>query len=224
MKISVLLPTYNEKENLPIIILLLIRTFRKNNLDYEIIIIDDGSPDGTGEIAEKLANIYENIIVKHRKGKLGLGTAYVYGLQFSTGTHVVILDADFSHHPKFIPKMIKMAITFNYDIITGTRYHSDGGIHGWDWKRKLTSRGANFLATILLNPNVSDLTGSFRLYKRPVLEKLVTATKSKGYVFQMEMMVRARELGYTIGEVIQFYLGTYHVCRQSIWRVKARYE
>eukprot|EP00834_Sanchytrium_tribonematis_P005243 NODE_304_length_10309_cov_0.478355.p7 type:complete len:205 gc:universal NODE_304_length_10309_cov_0.478355:996-1610(+) len=202
MKLSILLPTYNEKENLPIIVLLLIRTFKKHNFDYEIIIIDDGSPDGTGDIAEKLAKIYGNIIVKHRTGKLGLGSAYIHGLKFATGTHVVILDADFSHHPKFIPKMVNLAKTFGYDIVTGTRYHKDGGIHGWDWKRKLTSRGANFLATFLLNPRVSDLTGSFRLYKKPVLEKLVQATISKGYVFQMEMMIRARELKFTIGEVI----------------------
>ena len=91
MKISVLLPTFNEKENLPIIILLLIRTFTKNNLDYEIIIIDDSSPDGTGAVAEKLSQIYGKIIVKHRSGKLGLGTAYVHGLQFATGTHIVIM-------------------------------------------------------------------------------------------------------------------------------------
>ena len=219
MKISVLMPTYNEKDNLPIISLLLIRMFLKNKLNYEIIIIDDGSPDGTGQVAEKLATIYDNIIVKHRKGKLGLGTAYIHGLQFATGTHVVILDADFSHHPKFIPKMIKMALTYNYDIITGTRYHKDGGISGWDFKRKLTSRGANFLATFLLDPNVSDLTGSFRLYKIEVLEKLVKSTVSKGYTFQMEMVIRARQLGFTIGEVLCIYIGAYYICRSRIWRI-----
>ena len=120
--------------------------------------------------------------------------------------------------------MVKMALTFNYDIITGTRYHKDGGIHGWDWKRKLTSRGANFLATFLLDPKVSDLTGSFRLYKKPVLEKLVQATQSKGYVFQMEMMVRARELGFTIGEVFYSNIGANYICRQSVWRIKTGHK
>lgn len=94
----------------------------------------------------------------------------------------------------------------NYDIVTGTRYkrRDDGeatGVHGWDLKRKLTSRGANLLATLLLRPGLTDLTGSFRLYKKPVLESLITKTISKGYVFQMEMMIRARKAGYSIGEV-----------------------
>ena len=89
----------------------------------------------------------------------------------------------------------------DYDIVTGTRYVTGGGVHGWDLRRKLTSRVANYLATVLLNPRVSDLTGSFRLYKKHVLAELIKNTKSKGYVFQMEMMIRARQLDYSIAEV-----------------------
>ncbi|KIM32583.1 glycosyltransferase family 2 protein [Serendipita vermifera MAFF 305830] len=214
-KYSVILPTYNERKNLPIIVWLLAKTFDAHSLAWEIIIVDDGSPDGTLEIAKQLQATYgENrIILKPRAGKLGLGTAYVHGLNFCTGDFVIIMDADFSHHPKFIPQFIKLQQTYNLDIVTGTRYRSDstprlqdagvapGGVYGWDLKRKLVSRGANFLADTVLDPGVSDLTGSFRLYRIHVLRHIISITVSKGYVFQMEMMVRARALGYTVGEI-----------------------
>jgi len=202
-KFSVILPTYNERSNLPIIVWLLARTFKQNNLSWEVIIVDDNSPDGTQEIAKQLASVYgeDHIVLKPRAGKLGLGTAYVHGLQFVTGNYVIIMDADFSHHPKFIPQFIKLQKSKNLDVVTGTRYAGNGGVYGWDLKRKIISRGANFLASTLLRPGVSDLTGSFRLYKKHVLEKLISETISKGYVFQMEMMVRARQFGFSIGEV-----------------------
>jgi len=202
-KYSVLLPTYNERENLPIIVWLLNDTFTKNNIDYEIIIIDDASPDGTLEVAKKLQQIYgeNHIVLRPRSGKLGLGTAYVYGIESATGEFIILMDADMSHHPKYIPEFIKLQKKYNYDIVTGTRYSLGGGVYGWDLRRKLTSRVANYIADLLLNPGVSDLTGSFRLYKKNVLRKLIDATISKGYVFQMEMMVRARQFNFSIGEV-----------------------
>jgi dolichol-phosphate mannosyltransferase len=114
------------------------------------------------------------------------------------------MDADFSHHPKFIPEMIRIQKETNADIVTGTRYASrgniQGGVHGWDLIRKLTSRGANLIADVLLMPGVSDLTGSFRLYKKPVLDKVIRSTESKGYTFQMEMMVRAKAMGFKVEE------------------------
>ncbi|XP_049672750.1 dolichol-phosphate mannosyltransferase subunit 1 isoform X3 [Accipiter gentilis] len=170
-KFSVLLPTYNERENLPLVVWLLARTFRESGNNFEIIIIDDGSPDGTQEIAEQLEKIYgsDKILLRPRARKLGLGTAYIHGMKHATGNFIVIMDADLSHHPKFIPEFI--------------------------------SRGANFLTQVLLRPGASDLTGSFRLYRKEVLQKLMEKCVSKGYVFQMEMIVRARQLGYTIGEV-----------------------
>lgn len=202
-KYSVILPTYNEKRNLPILIYLLAKTFKAEKLDWEVIIVDDASPDGTQEIAKKLITVFgkEHIQLRARAGKLGLGTAYVHGLQFVTGNYVIIMDADFSHHPEAIPELIAKQKSENFDIVTGTRYAGNGGVFGWDLKRKLVSRGANFLAATVLRPNVSDLTGSFRLYKKDILSKIIDVTKSKGYVFQMEMMVRARSLGFTVGEV-----------------------
>ncbi|KAF6765880.1 glycosyltransferase family 2 protein [Ephemerocybe angulata] len=212
-KYSVILPTYNERKNLPVIVWLLAKTFQENGLEWEVIVVDDASPDGTQDIAKELANVYgeDKILLRPRAGKLGLGTAYIHGLNFVTGDFVIIMDADFSHHPKFIPQFIQLQKAHNLDIVTGTRYRSTstpyleeaspGGVHGWDLKRKLVSRGANFLASTVLSPGVSDLTGSFRLYRLPVLRHIISETVSKGYVFQMEMMVRARALGYSVGEV-----------------------
>ncbi|KAJ1673660.1 dolichol-P-mannose synthesis [Spiromyces aspiralis] len=202
-KYSVLLPTYNERENLPIITWLLTKTFAENNIDYEIIIIDDNSPDGTLEVAKQLQAVYgeDHIVLRPRSGKLGLGTAYIYGIENATGNFIIIMDADMSHHPKAIPEFIKKQKEGNYDIVTGSRYINGGGVYGWDLRRKLTSRGANFIADFLLRPGVSDLTGSFRLYKKHVLQQIIKATVSKGYVFQMEMMIRARQFGFSVAEV-----------------------
>ncbi|XP_048406201.1 dolichol-phosphate mannosyltransferase subunit 1 isoform X2 [Stegostoma tigrinum] len=202
-KYSVLLPTYNERDNLPLIVWLLVRYFDESGFDYEIIVIDDGSPDGTLEVAEQLEMIYgsDKILLRPRAKKLGLGTAYIHGIQHATGNFVFIMDADLSHHPKFIPEFIKKQKEGNYDVVSGTRYKGDGGVFGWDLRRKLISRGANFVTQVLLRPGASDLTGSFRLYKKEVLQKLVEKCVSKGYVFQMEMIIRARQLDYSIGEV-----------------------
>ena len=144
-KYSVLLPTYNERDNLPTITCSLTRpspksssTARKStrsatndytsNLEWELIIVDDGSPDGTQEVAQQLQKVYSpsRIQIRARAAKLGLGTAYLHGLQFATGNFVIIMDADFSHHPKFIADMIRVQKTKSYDIVTGTRYAGDG--------------------------------------------------------------------------------------------------
>uniref|UniRef100_A0AAV1UB50 Dolichol-phosphate mannosyltransferase subunit 1 n=1 Tax=Peronospora matthiolae TaxID=2874970 RepID=A0AAV1UB50_9STRA len=202
-KYSVLLPTYNERENLPLIIWLLDKTFTENNLKYEIVVIEDNSPDGTLQVARDLQQIYgkDVIVILPRAGKLGLGSAYRDGLKQATGNFVFLMDADLSHHPKFIPEFIKKQAGGNCDIVTGTRYASGGGVYGWDLRRKLTSRVANYLATVLLNPSVTDLTGSFRLYKRDVLEDIMQSIQGLGYVFQMEILVRARQRQYSIAEV-----------------------
>lgn len=144
------------------------------------------------QVAQQLQNLYgSRIVLKPRAGKLGLGTAYVHGLKYATGTFVIIMDADFSHHPKFIAPMIEKQKAGDYDIVTGTRYSGDGGVYGWDLKRKLVSRGANLFADTVLRPGVSDLTGSFRLYKRAVLESAIAQTESKGYTFQMVCILRS---------------------------------
>ncbi|XP_066243594.1 dolichol-phosphate mannosyltransferase subunit 1 isoform X2 [Saccopteryx leptura] len=179
-KYSVLLPTYNERENLPLIVWLLVKSFSESGFNYEIIIIDDGSPDGTRDVAEQLEKIYgsDKILLRPREKKLGLGTAYIHGMKHATGNYIIIMDADLSHHPKFIPEFIRKQKEGNFDIVSGTRYKGNGGVYGWDLKRKL-----------------------IRLYRKEVLQKLIEKCVSKGYVFQMEMIIRARQLNYTIGEV-----------------------
>eukprot|EP01087_Luapelamoeba_hula_P002919 TRINITY_DN1274_c1_g1_i2.p1 TRINITY_DN1274_c1_g1~~TRINITY_DN1274_c1_g1_i2.p1 ORF type:complete len:258 (-),score=44.91 TRINITY_DN1274_c1_g1_i2:23-760(-) len=203
---SVILPTYNESENLPFILWLLDKSFEGTKYTYEAIIVDDGSPDGTQDVCKELQEIYnesgkDKIVLRPRPKKMGLGTAYIHGLKFVRGNFVVLMDADMSHHPKFLPQMIKKQKEGNFDVVTGTRYVDGGGVHGWNLQRKLTSRTANFLADFMLSLGVSDLTGSFRLYKREVFEQLITKNESKGYVFQMEMIFRAKQMGCSVGEV-----------------------
>lgn len=204
MKLSIILPTYNEKENLPIIIWLIFKYLdNRDDLDFEIIIIEDGSQDGTLQVAERLQELYSNekIVILNRGKKLGLGTAYKAGLDLATGDYIILMDADLSHHPKFITQFIDLAKEKRCDIVTGTRYDGIGGVYGWDFKRKLISCGANVLTQMALGPSVSDLTGSFRLYKKSVLKQLIGLSKSKGYAFQMEIIVLAEQKGYKIGEV-----------------------
>ena len=199
---SILLPTYNEKENLPLITWLIFRAL-DGVCSFELIVIDDNSPDGTGAVAQQLQDVYgsDRLVLAPRSGKLGLGTAYIHGLARARGEFVVIMDADMSHHPKAIPAFIAKQRATGADIVTGTRYALGGAVHGWDLRRKLTSRVANFLAQVALRPRVSDLTGSFRLYRKAALTAIVPHVRSKGYVFQMEIVVRARELGFSVAEV-----------------------
>lgn len=171
--------------------------------EHEVIVVDDNSPDKTYEVAEELAQMYgkDRVRLLKRAGKLGLGSAYIDGLKLCTGNFVFLMDADMSHHPRHMADFIAKQRAENLDVVTGTRYAHGGGIAGWDLKRVITSRGANLLANLMLQPSVSDLTGSFRLYKREVLEDLMTRVNGRAYVFQMEVIVRAEKAGYTIGEV-----------------------
>lgn len=203
MLYSVILPTYNERENLPIIYYLIDKAFSDAKLDYQVVVVDDASPDGTIEIAKALQKSYgrDKVTIVSRKGKLGLGSAYASGLKEAKGDRIVLMDADLSHHPKFIPQMVALMDSTKADIVTGTRYRPGGGVAGWDMFRKLTSKGANFLADFLMNPGVSDLTGSFRLYEKNAIGTVLPLVQSKGYAFQMEIVVRAKQQGLKIEEV-----------------------
>ncbi|KAG6438208.1 hypothetical protein SASPL_103145 [Salvia splendens] len=214
-KYSIIVPTYNERLNIALIVYLIFKHLP--NVNFEIIVVDDGSPDGTQEIVKQLQEVYgeDRILLRPRAKKLGLGTAYVHGLKYATGNFVVIMDADLSHH-------VRKQMETGASIVTGTRYVKGGGVHGWNLMRKLTSRGANVLAQTFLWPGVSDLTGSFRLYKKSVLEDVISSCVSKGYVFQMEMIVRASRKGYHIEElyILEVLFGPNHIRRQSIWKLE----
>jgi len=179
----------------------------KSTISYEVVIVDDASPDNTLEMAQQLQTLYgkEKVIIVSRSGKLGLGTAYIAGLKASHGDRIILMDADLSHDPKYISKMIDLmnSSSQKYDIVSGTRYKRGGGVAGWDLKRKITSQGANYLAQFLLNPGkgCSDLTGSFRLYERHAIERLLPLIRCKGYAFQMEILVRAKAMQMAVGEI-----------------------
>lgn len=202
-KCSIIIPSYNERDNIPILLWLIEEACSKASIAYEVIIVDDASPDGTQQAVKQMQQVLgaDKVLLRPRSAKLGLGTAYRHGLQYASGSWIILMDADLSHHPKYIPTLFKVQQQSSADIVTGTRYTAGGGVSGWNWKRKLTSRGANVLASTLLGLRVSDLTGAYRLYRRSVLEQLLHVVTSKGYAFQMEMIARASALGSNIAEV-----------------------
>ncbi|ORM41609.1 putative dolichol-phosphate mannosyltransferase [Babesia sp. Xinjiang] len=207
--ISVILATYNEKDNLPYIIYMLLDVLRTQDVDYEILLVDDNSPDGTADVYAHLQALYPSAPLKAllRRNKMGLGSAYMDGLRYTRYDFILILDADLSHHPKYIEQMIKLQRTGNYDIVSGTRYAPGGGASGWSLKRIIFSNTANILARLLLRPILSDLTGSFRLYRRTLFETVLRDIESKGYTFQMEIALRAeKQLNARIAEVPIIFL------------------
>ena len=148
----------------------------------ELILVEDNSKDNTRKIARELKNKY-NIKILEREGKMGLGSAYMDGFKLATGDFLIIMDADLSHHPKYIPKMIKKMSETNADIVLGSRYINGGGIYGWNLVRKFTSRVANFITTEALSVECSDFTNSFRLYKKSKFDELVKSVENKGFGF-----------------------------------------
>ena len=139
---------YNERENLPIMMHLLSTCLAPHPLsDFHVVIVEDNSPDGTRDVARQLQESYgrDFISVLERPGKLGVGTAYMAALSLVHSEYTILMDSDLSHHPKFIPTMIKKMADTGCDVVTGTRYRDGGGVAGWDMKRKIMSKGANFI-------------------------------------------------------------------------------
>ncbi|KAL6763267.1 dolichol-phosphate mannosyltransferase [Haematococcus lacustris] len=211
MHLSVIIPTYNERDNI-VLLLWLLREYLKDQpgpdgrqLEWEVVVVDDGSPDGTTSVVWALieagATIACNVKLVRRSKKLGLGSAYGAGLQEATGDWVVLLDGDFSHHPRYIPRMLAKQAATGCDIVSGTRYAPGGGVAGWTLMRKVISRGANLLASTLLGAQTSDLTGAFRLYRRPVLQRLLEQCTCRGYAFQMEVVIRAERSKCSVTEL-----------------------
>ncbi|MGQ9501103.1 MAG: polyprenol monophosphomannose synthase [Anaerolineae bacterium] len=199
MDIAIILPTYNERENLEALVSQLLAL----DMRLEIIVVDDGSPDGTGQLADELAQHDARVHVIHRAGKLGLGTAYIAGFKYALAhgaERIVTMDADFSHHPRYVPAVV--ALTERYDIGIGSRYVPGSGVsETWGAHRRWLSRGANLFARTLLGLKAHDCTAGFRCYRREVLQSIeLDRIFSNGYSFLIEIMFRCQRLGYTFGE------------------------
>ncbi len=195
--IMVVIPTYNEADNLATIAGELLAL---DLADLEILVVDDDSPDGTGDIADSLVERHpDQIHVMHRSGVRGLGTAYVSGFQYALdqgASLIVQMDADFSHSPSYIPEMA--ASTREYDVVIGSRYISGGGTDDrWSWWRVFLSWWANLYARFILGVTVKDATAGFKCWRRETLEGIgLDRIRSNGYVFQVEMAYLTEKLGY----------------------------
>lgn len=198
MRVLVIVPTYNESENIESIA----EAVRSHG--YDLLVVDDGSPDSTGEIADSLAESDAGMLVLHRSKKSGLGPAYAAGFEHGLDLGYEILcemDADFSHDPADLPRLVD-AVKAGADLAIGSRYVPGGATLGWPWYRKALSRGGNTYASLMLGLSVRDATAGFRAFRDTTLRKIdPQSCKASGYGFQVEMAWRTEEAGLEIIEV-----------------------
>ena len=225
------LPTYNEAENIGPLVRAALPPLASAGMPHRILIVDDGSPDGTGEIADRLAAEFEEVEVIHRERKDGLGRAYLAGfaIALERGAELIMeMDSDFSHDPEDIPRLIAAAGAA--DLVLGSRYMPGGGITDWGVLRRLTSRGGCTYARWLLGVPVRDLTGGFKCFHREVLETIdLHDVRADGYGFQIELTYRAIKAGFTVAEVPILFrereVGsskmTVRIALEAVWKVPA---
>lgn len=226
MRATVCLPTYDERENLEPMVRALGEVLPPGG---RVLVIDDDSPDGTGELADRLAAELPWLDVLHRKHKDGLGRAYVDGFRraLADGAELICeIDCDFSHDPRDVPRLIA-AVESGADVALGSRYVAGGGVRNWSLLRRLISRGASVYTRLLLMP-VRDPTGGFKCFRREVLERVdLDRVHGAGYVFQIELTYRARQAGFRVVEVPIVFadrtVGQSKMSRaivlEAIWRV-----
>jgi dolichol-phosphate mannosyltransferase len=219
----VCLPTYNERENVE----RMVRALGEHGVD--VLVIDDNSPDGTGEIADRLAGELDYVDVLHRARKEGLGPAYLAGFARALADDaelVLEMDCDFSHDPADVPRLV--AAAENADVVLGSRYVEGGSIANWGPLRRLISEGGSLYARVLLGVPVRDLTGGFKCYRREVLERIdLGAITSKGYAFQIETTYRALRAGFRVKEIPITFVDREHggskmsrtIVLEAIWKV-----
>jgi dolichol-phosphate mannosyltransferase len=200
----VIIPTYNEAVNLERIVAAACAELdRVVAGDYRILVVDDGSPDGTGTIADSLAGQFGAVVVLHRTVKAGLGAAYLAGFDYALAAgaqRVIEMDADFSHDPRYLPALL--AASADADVVLGSRYVAGGGVRDWSLVRKLISRAGGLYARAILGVKVHDLTGGFKCIRREVLEAIdLPSVRAEGYVFQIEVTYRAILAGFTVREI-----------------------
>jgi dolichol-phosphate mannosyltransferase len=225
MRATVCLPTYNERENLEP----MLRALGRH--DVHVLVIDDNSPDGTGKLANELAQELDYVEVLHRPRKEGLGPAYIAGFRHALASgadRILEMDCDFSHDPNDVPRLL--AATETADLALGSRYVEGGRIENWGAIRRFISAGGSVYARLLLSVAIHDLTAGFRCYRREVLEGIhLDAIHTKGYAFQIESTYRALRAGFRIVEVpIKFVdreVGGSKMSRsivlEAIWKVPA---
>ncbi len=195
----VVVPTYNERDNIE----RLVREILAQGDGIDVLIVDDSSPDGTGEIADKMVAEISRVHVIHRAGKLGLGSAYREGFKYALGKgaeYIVEMDADFSHDPKMLPAFFQMIN--DYDLVIGSRYLNGVSVVNWPIRRLILSYCASVYTRIVTGLRISDCTGGFKCFRRTVLESIaLDKIKSDGYSFQIEMNYRCVEKGFRVGEL-----------------------
>jgi dolichol-phosphate mannosyltransferase len=219
------IPTYNERDNIGKIV----KRLHAALPEVHVLVVDDGSPDGTGQLADEMAAADERVHVMHRTEKAGLGAAYVagFGWALENGYAVVVeMDADGSHAPEDLPRLLD-ALT-DADLVLGSRYVPGGSVVNWPKRREILSRGGNIYSKLALGAKVNDITGGFRAYRAEVLRKLNLHTvASQGYCFQIDLAWRTIELGHRVVEVpITFTereIGeskmSGNIVREALWRV-----
>ena len=227
-RVWLVLPTYNEAASLERLVGAILERLPESR---RVLIVDDNSPDGSGEIADRLASGHDDVSVLHREAKEGLGPAYIAGFReaLAGGAELVIsMDADFSHDPAYLPQLLR-AIE-NADVAIGSRYVPGGGVTEWGRMRRFISRGGSAYARAALGVDVRDLTGGFKCYRREVLEAIdLGDITSRGYAFQVEITYRAIKAGFRMVEVpIVFRDRTEGdskmskaIVGEAIWRVPA---
>jgi dolichol-phosphate mannosyltransferase len=225
------LPTYNEAENIGPLVRAAIPALETAGRPHRVLIVDDGSPDGTGAVADRLAAELEPVEVLHRLRKEGLGRAYLAGfaVALERGADLIMeMDSDFSHDPADIPRLIAAADAA--DLVLGSRYAPGGGIADWGLVRRLLSRGGSAYARWLLGVPVRDLTGGFKCFNRRVLEGIDLAdVHADGYGFQIELTYRAIKAGFSVAEVPILFrereVGsskmTARIALEAVWKVPA---
>jgi dolichol-phosphate mannosyltransferase len=227
------LPTYNEAENIGPLVRAAVPQLAGSGLPHRILIVDDNSPDGTGRLADELAAEFDQVQVLHRPGKQGLGRAYLAGfaVALEAGADLIMeMDSDFSHDPKDLPRLIAAAEGDAADLVLGSRYVPGGGVTQWGRMRRFVSRGGSAYARWLLGVPVRDLTGGFKCFHRRVLEAIdLEEVQADGYGFQIELTYKAIKAGFTVAEVPILFrereVGsskmTSRIVLEAVWQVPA---
>ena len=226
-----ILPTYNEAINIEPFVRAVLPELAEASPAHRILIVDDNSPDGTGRIADRLAEEHDAVEVLHRSEKQGLGVAYLAGFRHALagGADLVLeMDSDFSHSPADVPRLIRAAE--DADLVLGSRYVPGGGVSDWGLLRRVLSRGGSWYARLVLRVRVHDLTGGFKCFRRDVLEQLdLDAIHAEGYGFQIEATYRAIRAGFRVKEIPIVFRErqaglskmTARIAAEAVWKVPA---